>query len=138
MFRIEKSNSFGDRNYSMKERYNADNLFVAKLRRISSDDSEYGPMIQTTEQKYIFEKLVVNNKIQYREVFSGFTTKDINDTVGGKYFDLPYVTEPRLFTDYLPETVGITIPKLSLIWVLNDINCSKNKSDSHQLKRQKK
>ena len=48
MFRIEKSNSFGDRNYSMYDSYNADNLFVAKLRRISSDDSEYGPMIQTT------------------------------------------------------------------------------------------
>lgn len=126
----------------MKDRYNTKDLFVANLQRVSSAITEYGPMIETTDQKYIFEKIVVNNNIEYREVFTGFTTKDENDTVKNgcdfKYFDLPYVYEPQPFTDYFPETIGITIPKLSLIWALNDINYSKNKSNSHQLKKNKK
>ena len=37
-------------------------------------------------------------------------------------FNLPYVYEPENFTDYFPETEGKSLPKLSLIWILNDIN----------------
>lgn len=125
----ENKNTFGDKNHIMKDKYNTNKLVIAKLQRISSSYHRLGPMVDTTEQKYIFEKIIdKNNNIKYKEVFTGFTTKNIDDTeddVDLKYFDIPYVYQPENFTDYYPETIGIEIPKLSLIWTLNDINFPK-------------
>jgi len=132
MFRKNK-NEFGDKNYKMKEYYEADNLIVAKLQIISGDYIEDGPMIETTEQKYIFEIIREKQKIRYREIFTGFITDNIDDTkennINFHYFNLPYVYKPEKFTDYFPQTKGELIPKLSFLWILNDLNYSKKNEE---------
>lgn len=112
---------FGDEDYKMKEKYSTNNLVVANLQRISRTVTNFGPRIEKTEQKYIFE-MIVEQKIKYREIFTGFIANDEEEG-----FNLPFVINPEPFTDYFPETIGREIPKLSLIWILNDINFPKNK-----------
>lgn len=136
-----KHNTFGDNEYSMKEKYNTNELIVANLQRISSAYVPYGPIIETTNQKYIFEKIENNNNIKYREIFTGFITECLDNTDKNEttiqFFGFPYVYKPKKFTDYFPETIGIEIPKLSLIWAQNDINYPK-RNDSNNIKRKKK
>ena len=131
MFGKNGRNEFGDKGYKMKDHYKADKLVVARFQRISSGDFEFRPMVETTEQKYTFEIVQVGKKIRYREIFTGFITDNVNDTskdgIDSKYFDLPYVFEPKKFTEYFPETKGQLIPKLSLIWTQNDLNYTKEK-----------
>lgn len=131
MFGKNKRNEFGDKGYKMKDHYEADKLVVARFQRISSGYIEFGPMVETTEQKYIFELVQDGKKIRYREIFTGFITDNVDDTskngVDSKYFDLPYVFEPEKFTKYIPQAKGLTLPKLSLIWTQNDINHPKEK-----------
>lgn len=123
MFGKNKLNPFGDKGYKMKKSYKAHELVVANFSRISGALTEFGPMIETTEQKYIFELITDNKqKIKYREIFTGFIAETESNT-----FDLPYVVNPTSFTDYFPQTIGREIPKLSLIWALNDINNPKDK-----------
>lgn len=132
-FMFEKNilNPFGDKGYKMKKSYNADKLVVANFGRISSTRTDFGPMIETTELKYIFEPIIDNKKnIKYREIFTGFIANVDEHT-----FDLPYVVIPTPFTDYFPETIGTKIPKLSLIWAQNDLNYTKKQDDVKQLKR---
>lgn len=127
----KKKNEFGDKGFKMKDYYEADNLFVARLQRISSRYIEFGPMVETTEQKYIFELVKDGKNIRYREIFTGFITDKVDDTSKGgfdfKYFDLPYVFEPEKYTKYFPQVKGLTLPKLSLIWTQNDLNYPKEK-----------
>ena len=41
----------------MKERYNAEDLHLARLKWVSSDNVDFsGPMNKETEIKYLFEK----------------------------------------------------------------------------------
>lgn len=113
-----------DKIYHMKDEYKADELFIANFQRLSSDIiSDGGPIVETTEQSYIFE-VVAGDKIRYREIFTGFIAEDNKVN----YFNLPYVVNAMPFTNYFPDTVGINLPKLSLIWLQNDINYPKQKS----------
>ena len=126
-----KKNEFGDKNYIMKNYYQADQLVVAKFEKISSKATSFGPIVETTEQKYIFEIMQKNSQIKYREIFTGFIADSVDDTkengIDFKYFDLPYVCQIEKFTDYFPELQEKSLPKLSLIWIQNDINYSKSK-----------
>ena len=118
-----KNNNFGSKNYKMKENYAANDLIVANFQRISSDFAEsFTPIVETTEQKYLFGKIVENNKTKYREIFTGFIANDERE-----YLDLPYVVNPKSYVDICPENKGSIIPKLCLIWILNEINHSKKK-----------
>ena len=121
---------FQERNYKMKKEYDADKLFVANLERVNSYtfEDEVGPTISSTEQKYIFE-LTKNGK--YREIFTGFLADSIDNTNNGinfKYFDLPYLKNIESFTKYFPEFTDKEIPKLAFIWIMNDLNHTKQKT----------
>lgn len=48
---------FGNKNYKTKEKYNANELIIANFRKVSNTIDSFTPMTETTEQKYIFEKL---------------------------------------------------------------------------------
>lgn len=131
MFEKNILNPFGDKGYKMKKSYSADKLIVANFQRISSVRTELGPMVETTELKYIFEPIIDNKKnIKYREIFTGFIAE-----VEKQAFNLPYVVNPTSFTDYFPETIGTEIPKLSLIWAQNDINYKKKQEIVKQIKK---
>lgn len=120
--RVPIKNEFGDKEYQMKDTYKADTLVVARFERVSSRVTDFGPMVEKTEQKYTFETIINGEKTRYREIFTGFITGD--ESI---YFDLPYVVDVQPFTDCFPDTAGIEIPKLSLIWTQNDINYPKGK-----------
>ena len=109
----------------MKDYYKPENLVVAKLQKISNINMEnsFTPIVKTTEQKYIFEIVFDKNGKKYREIFTGFIADDKDEGI----FNLPHIIDPIPFTDYFPETINSEIPKLSLIWVLNDINYSNKK-----------
>ena len=127
MFRRKKinDNPFGDKRYIMKDYYKPENLVVAKFQKISNINMEnsFTPIVKTTEQKYIFEIIFDKNGKKYREIFTGFIADDKDEGI----FNLPHIIDPIPFTDYFPETINSEIPKLGLIWVLNDINYSNKK-----------
>lgn len=69
MFGKKKKNIIDDKNtnnsqekYTMKEGYNADELFLARFKWVSSEVIDFGPMDKDTEIKYIFEKAERNIK----------------------------------------------------------------------------
>lgn len=129
MLETTKFNPYGDKGYKMKNNYEADKLIVANFERISSKATIHGPMLETTDQKYIFEVVKTKDKIRYREIFTGFIANDEEHT-----FDIPYVVNPHPFTDYFKETKGTKVPKLSLLWALNDINQTKEQIHKKELK----
>jgi hypothetical protein len=112
--------NFESNNYQMRDNYDTDKLVVANLEYISSDITPYGPMVKTTDQKYIFEMLNENDKIRYREIFTGF----IADSSESGYFDLPYVVNIIPLKEQAPSVVE-SIPRYSLLLLLNEINTTK-------------
>ena len=57
-----RDNNDSQEKYTMKESYNADELFLARFKWVSSEVTDFGPMDKETEIKYIFEKLKRNIK----------------------------------------------------------------------------
>ncbi len=117
----QKNNSLNlnNENYQMKDSYYSNNIVVANLEYISNDEM---PMVIQTNQKYIFEVINENNKIRYREIFTGF----IADSEESNYFNLPYVVNITELKEQLPS-VANNIHKYGLLIVLNEINTNNTK-----------
>jgi len=114
----KEESSFQPKNYTMAEMYDAEKLVVGKLEYISSDVTEFGPMVKKTSQNYIFEPIVINGMIKYQEVFTGAI---IGDSAEG-YFDLPYVVDMEELTEILVGYKQTKIHKLGMLLTLNDVN----------------
>ena len=114
-----KSSNFKSKNYIMSDNYKSSDLVVANLEYVSSAYTPCGPMVKTTKQKYIFEKMKIDGRERYREVFTGF----IADTET-HYFDMPYVVNIKALNEEVP-TVANKIPKYGLILLVNEININK-------------
>lgn len=112
---------FKTQNYTMNDEYNTENLVVANLQYVSSKPTNFGPMVETTNQKYIFEKVEEEDNVRYREVFTGFVAKDSEE-----YFDLPYVVNVKPLQEVVPS-VAQTIPKYGLLLLVNEVNKQKVK-----------
>lgn len=112
----EDSVKFKTENYKMKDNYNKDDLVIANLEYVMSAYVDFSPIVKTTKQRYIFEKIEEDGKIRYREVFTGF----IADTESS-YFDLPYVVNIKPM-DKVLDKVAETIPKYSLLLAIDEIN----------------
>ncbi len=109
--------NFSPKNYTMAEIYDAEKLVVGKLEYISSDVTEFGPMVKKSSQKYIFEPIVINGIVKYQEVFTGFIVGDSEE-----YFDLPYVVDMEKLTEISVDYKQTKIPKLGMLLTLNDVN----------------
>ena len=105
----------------MSDNYKSENLVVAKLQYVSSKYTDFGPMVETTKQRYIFEKIEEEEKIRYREVFTGFVSNTSEE-----YFDLPYVVDIKPLQEVVPS-VAETIPKYGLLLLVDEINKQKVK-----------
>ena len=105
-------------NYKMQDYYKSDNLVIGNLEQISSEVTPYGPMVNKTTQKYIFEKINENGKTRYREIFTGFIF-DSNES--SHYFDLPYVVNIVPLKDKIP-TITEDFHKYSLLLILDKVN----------------
>lgn len=108
-----RENNYLQEKYTMKESYNADDLYLAKFKWISSEVTDFGPMDKETEIKYIFEK----EEEKYKEVFTGFEADIIE-----KHFDLPYVIDVMPLIEVREDLKGIKIPRLGMLLLFNDIN----------------
>ena len=118
----------------MEDYYQADALVIGNLCRISNrmDDAGISNTV-TTKQKYIFRVIQDHDQLKYQEIFTGFIAESELE-----YFNLPCVVNIVSMVDYFPKLKGSNIPKLSLLWLLNDINYSTLKCNSKKLKRCKK
>lgn len=106
-------------NYKMKDSYDSSSLIVGNLEYISNEST--APTIITTSEKYLFEVLIVNGEIKYREIFTGF----VSDLKPSNFFNLPYVVNTTTLKKQLP-TVSKNISKYALLLVLNEINIKEN------------
>ena len=61
-----KSSDYKIDNYKMKDSYDSSSLIVGNLEYISNEST--APTIITTSEKYLFEVLIVNGEIKYREI----------------------------------------------------------------------
>ena len=121
MFGKKKKNIIDDKNtnnsqekYTMKESYNADELFLARFKWVSSYNADYsGPMNKETEIKYIFEKV----EEKYKEVFTGFEA-DISE----EYFNLPYVIDIMPLIEVHEDLKGTIFPRLGMLTLFNEVN----------------
>lgn len=107
---------FKTENYVMKEHYNSNTLVVANLESVTNETEI--PMVETTDQRYIFEIIDDNGKLRFREIFTGFKA-DRQSNFG--YFNLPYVVDVVPLKEVAP-TVCDEIPKLGLLLLLNEVN----------------
>lgn len=120
MFGKKKKNVIDDRNtnnsqekYTMKESYDADELFLARFKWVSSEVTDFGPMDKDTEIKYIFEKAGE----KYKEVFTGFEADVVSE-----YFNYPYVVDIVPLTEVHEEFKGTKFPRLGMLLLFNDVN----------------
>ena len=126
--------NFSPKNYTMAEIYDAEKLVVGKLEYISSDVTEFGPMVKKTSQNYIFEPIVINGIVKYQEVFTGFIAGASEEG----YFDLPYVVEMEELTKILVDYKQAKIPKLGMLLTLNEVNSQMvNCNDKNILNKRK-
>ena len=119
----EETLDFKSNNYKIKDIFDSDNLVVANLEYISSEATPYGPMVKRTTQKYLFELIYENDKIRYREIFTGFIADTENH-----YFDLLYVVNVVSLKEQEP-TVAKQVHKYGLLLVLNEINTKKEEKE---------
>ncbi len=112
MFGKRKNNNSQEK-YTMKESYNADELFLARFKWVSSEVTDFGPMDKETEIKYIFEKV----EEKYKEVFTGFEADVVSE-----YFNYPYVVDIVPLTEVHEEFKGIKFPRLGMLLLFNDVN----------------
>lgn len=120
MFGKKKKNIIDDKNtnnsqekYTMKEGYNADELFLARFKWVSSEVIDFGPMDKDTEIKHIFEKAGE----KYKEVFTGFEADVVSE-----YFNYPYVVDIVPLTEVHEEFKGTKFPRLGMLLLFNDVN----------------
>ena len=106
--------------YTMKERYNADELYLARLKWVSSEVTDFGPMVKETEIKYIFEK----EGEKYKEIFTGFKAG-----IDSEYFNLPYVIDIMPLTEVHEGLKGTIFPRLGMLTLFNVVNKKENQEE---------
>lgn len=114
-----KENPYGDKNHVMKKAYNADDLVIADFVIMDEECQDLATI--KLKQKYLCEKINIKGIPKFREVFTGFIT-DTSEFELNDEDNLPRITTYVPLTAMIPEVKGLSIPKLSLIWLMNDIN----------------
>lgn len=108
--------NFKTNNYEMNDSYDTSNLVVGNLEYVSSKYTDFGPMVEKTKQKYIFEKIIEEDKTRYREIFTGFVVDRES-----AYFDLPYVVDIVPLKERI-SNVAERVPKYGFLLLIDEIN----------------
>ena len=98
---------------NLEKLYNVNNLFVANIEQ----------NIYDKDLKYIFEKLEIEGKTYYKNVFTGeLAAKD------NKLHDIATITLKNTETlkNVLPKLKNADIPEIVLVWAYNLINYPKD------------
>ena len=105
----------------MKESYNADDLYLARLKWVSSDNVDFsGPMNKETEIKYLFEK----EGEKYKEIFTGFEANKKE-----KHFNLPYAIDVVPLIEAHKDLRGTIFPRLGMLTLFNVVNKKENQEE---------
>ena len=104
----------------MKESYNADELYLARFKWVSSEVTDFGPMNKETEIKYLFEK----EGERYKEIFTGFEADIIE-----KHFNLPYVIDVVPLIEVHEDLKGTIFPRLGMLTLFNVVNKKENQEE---------
>ena len=118
---VARDNTDSQEKYTMKERYNAEDLYLARLKWVSSDNVDFsGPMNKETEIKYLFEK----EGERYKEIFTGFKAG-----IDSEYFNLPYVIDIMPLTEVHEDLKGTIFPRLGMLTLFNVVNKKENQEE---------
>ncbi len=116
-----RDNNDSQEKYTMKESYNAEDLYLARLKWVSSDNVDFsGPMNKETEIKYLFEK----EGERYKEIFTGFEADIIE-----KHFNLPYVIDIMPLIEVHEDLKGTIFPRLGMLTLFNVVNKKENQEE---------
>ena len=116
-----RDNNDSQEKYTMKESYNADGLYLARLKWVSSDNVDFsGPMNKETEIKYLFEK----EGERYKEIFTGFEADIIE-----KHFNLPYVIDVVPLIEAHKDLKETIFPRLGMLTLFNVVNKKENQEE---------
>lgn len=120
---------FDTKDYTMNEYYAANELLVAKMRRMISEiDDNCQPKLETTKKRYLF----IKSEEGYREVFTGFTAhKKVT------HFNVPYIVDIKKLTELRPETMDRIYQKLELLELSDEINRVNDKVTGEQKAKKK-
>lgn len=107
------------KSYNMEESYSTADIVVGNLEYVSSAYTPYGPMVETTKQKYFFRLVEDGEDPKYQELFTGYVTN-----TESQYFDVPYVVNVKPLTEEIPN-VSKKLHRYGLLLLLNEINTPK-------------
>lgn len=107
------------KSYNMEESYLTADIVVGNLEYVSSTYTPYGPMVETTKQKYFFRLVEDGEDPKYQELFTGYVTN-----TESQYFDVPYVVNVKPLTEEIPN-VSKKLHRYGLLLLLNEINTPK-------------
>ena len=97
----------------MIDSYNADDLYLARFKWVSTEITDFGPMLKETEIIYLFLK----EGEKYKEIFTGFEADLVS-----YYFDYPYVIDIVPLIEVHEEFKGARFPRLGMLLLFNDVN----------------
>ena len=117
---VARDNNDSQEKYTMKERYNAEDLYLARFKWVSSEVTDFGPMDKETEINYIFEK----EGEKYKEIFTGFEAD-----IASKYFNWPYVIDIMPLTEVHEDLKGKNFPRLGMLLLFNNVNKKENQEE---------
>ena len=117
---VARDNNDSQEKYTMKERYNAEDLYLARFKWVSSEVTDFGPMDKETEINYIFEK----EGEKYKEIFTGFEADIIE-----KHFNLPYVIDVVPLIEAHKDLRGTIFPRLGMLTLFNVVNKKENQEE---------
>ena len=123
-----KNNPHGDKNYIMSDTYLANDLVVAEIGTVEESNC-CNIITRKVEQKYICEIVNFDGKPKFREIFTGLII-DTKDGMSDSGSNLPIIISHEPLIKVIPGTLGRKIPKLSLIWLMNDINFPKGEIEA--------
>ncbi|MBO4245357.1 MAG: hypothetical protein J5892_01300 [Bacilli bacterium] len=100
--------------YQVPETFNSNLLYVANINHYVINQNGTKEVV-TLNNKLLF--VTVGDNI-YREIFSGIIVNNNNQ-------DINFLTDIKFFNDYFPGCLNNQIPKISLIYMLDEINNQK-------------
>lgn len=112
---------FIDNKYVINDYYHPSVLFVGNLEYASSKYSSKETKYITTNEKFLFELVSIDNVFKYREVFTGLTVFDSNMKIE---WDVPYAINLVNIKEAVPN-IKDKVSKDSLLFLMDYINKEK-------------
>lgn len=114
----------------MKNKFNANNLYVGKIMYISNEKG--GPFYHETDLKYIFEAKNLKQKF-YEEIFTNTKIQresaTYEDGFECKNFNTPYIINLESYLNYFPDEIYTQIGAKSMLLKMDEINGSNKSKD---------